>query len=189
MVVNRCDVQYQKMSKYIHRYMRLAALASFRPIVSPTLAALCTRLQCVAVKDGRATCLLARFGRPQQHLQVVNQRLEYACFQPPPGLLVHHRPRRQVGGHHALGCACADHTPESVEHFTQAIYAMRHICSHQGQIWRDKRSSSATSLGYGLRFIPSVYRFTSQKRITGPSGLVLPIFEEASSHDKPIIRS
>ena len=135
LVIGRGDVQRQQMAEGIDRQMHLAALAPLGSVIPGPCSALRGRLQRLAVKDRRGGLGSTAFGHAQHHPHVMHQRREAPGRQPAVGLLVDHRPRRQVVRHRPPLHPRPHDVPQPVEHFAQRILPLGCGLGHQGQVW------------------------------------------------------
>src|SRR5262249_57575053 len=65
--------------------------------------------------------------------------LEDAVAQPPPGLLVDRRPRREVVGQEPPCAAGLDHVPQRVEQLPKRMLTLRGVLRHETKVGKQKR--------------------------------------------------
>jgi hypothetical protein len=94
---------------------------------------------------------VATFGQAQQFAQVLQHRFKHARLQPALAWLIHTRPRRQIIRHHPPLRARPDNPTQPIEHFNQAVLALRRLFAQQRQVRRRKRPFFVTHIT-GLRF-------------------------------------
>ena len=93
-------------------------------------------------------------GDPEDRPEVDGHGLEAPGRQPPPGLLVHRRPRREVVGQEPPRATGLDQPPEGVEHLPEVVLPLPGILPDQCQVpAANAHSSSVTSVGYGVRVV------------------------------------
>jgi hypothetical protein len=75
----------------------------------------------------------AAFGR-----RLNGSAIENGGFEPPPALLIHGEPGRQLVGHQAPRRSRSYHPAQAIEDLTQAVLALRSLFGHEGQIGSHK---------------------------------------------------
>lgn len=92
LLISRSHQQSQQMAQRINCRMNVATTASPGSILARSMSAFRARLQRSAVKNGGRRLCVAPDRQEQQHPQIVDDRLEDACFQPALRLLRHRCP-------------------------------------------------------------------------------------------------
>lgn len=111
-------------------------------------------------QNHRAALALTLLHCTKHRTRIADHRLEAAGVEPTLCLFVDQLPRREFARTQKSRRSRSRHPAQRVEHLAQFVSALRHSFVHLGRIRGGKvRSSSKTSVGYGLHFvIPAGYQ-------------------------------
>jgi hypothetical protein len=134
LLVGRGHPQGQQMSQGVHRQVHFRAASAFGWITTRSRATLRGRLQGSTLQDCRRWLGRSPVGHPQQFTQVDPPGVQHPGLEPPLALLLDGVPRRHIMGHQAPRCPRADNPPKPIINFAPAVFALRGVFGHEGQI-------------------------------------------------------
>jgi len=127
-------MQGQHISQRIHGRVHLRAFAPFGSVIARPRSRLGRRLQGAAVGNHRPGLRLASGKLTQQRAQILHHGFETTGSDPTLGLLIHHRPRRQIMRHHAPVRSRSHQPAQRVEHRSQRVFPLLGVFPAQSQI-------------------------------------------------------